>query len=120
IWYNALRGLEQLVLDRASLRFRQELGVKLADVLYDGQWFTPVRAAMMAGVQSLATIMTGEVRLKLYKGSASVEGRKSPFSLYSEAFATFEADDVYDQKDAAGFIRLFSLPSRIRALTQGA
>lgn len=120
IWYNALRGLEQLVLDRASLRFRQELGVKLADVLYDGQWFTPVRAAMMAGVQSLATIMTGEVRLKLYKGTASVEGRKSPFSLYSEAFATFEADDVYDQKDAAGFIRLFSLPSRIRALTQGA
>lgn len=119
IWYTALRGLEQLVLDRASLRFRQELGVKLADLLYDGQWFTPVRAAMLAGVQSLATVMTGEVRLKLYKGQVSVEGRQSPFSLYSEAFATFEADDVYDQKDAAGFIRLFSLPSRIRALTQG-
>lgn len=120
IWYTGLRGLEQLVLDRASLRFRQELGVKLADVLYDGQWFTPVRVAMLAAVDCLAKVMTGEVRLKLYKGQVTVEGRQSPFSLYSEAFATFEADDVYNQKDAAGFIRLFSLPSRIRALTQGA
>lgn len=120
IWYTGLRGLEQLVLDRASLRFRQELGVKLADVLYDGQWFTPVRVAMLAAVDCLAKVMTGEVRLKLYKGQVTVEGRQSSFSLYSEAFATFEADDVYNQKDAAGFIRLFSLPSRIRALTQGA
>lgn len=120
IWYTGLRGLEQLVLDRASLRFRQELGVKLADVLYDGQWFTPVRVAMLAAVDCLAKVMTGEVRLKLYKGQVTVEGRQSLFSLYSEAFATFEADDVYNQKDAAGFIRLFSLPSRIRALTQGA
>jgi len=119
IWYQALRGLEQLVLDRASLRFRQELGVKLADLLYDGQWFTPVRAAMVAAVQSLATVMTGDVRLQLYKGQATVVGRRSPFSLYSEAFATFEEDEVYNQKDAAGFIRLFSLSSRIRALTQG-
>lgn len=119
IWYTALRGLEQLVLDRASLRFRQEIGVKLADLLYDGQWFTPVRKAFVAAVTELAQCMTGEVRLKLYKGQASIEGRRSAFSLYSEDFATFDADEVYNQKDAAGFIRLFSLPSRIRALTQG-
>lgn len=117
IWYTALRGLEQLVLDRASLRFRQELGVKLADLIYDGQWFTPVRVAMLAAIESLSQVMTGDVRIKLYKGHVSVEGRRSPYSLYSEEFATFSEDEVYNQKDAAGFIRLFSLSSRIRALT---
>ncbi|MCC5854931.1 MAG: argininosuccinate synthase [Idiomarina sp.] len=119
LWSAGLRALEQLVLDRASLRFRQELGVKLADILYDGQWFTPVRSAMLAAVEALSHTMSGEVKLKLYKGNVILLGRRSPNSLYSEDFATFAADEVYHQKDAEGFIRLFSLSSRIRKLMQG-
>lgn len=116
IWYKALRGLEELVHDRACQRLRHNLGQQLADVLYDGQWFTPVRSALQAASQELASALTGQVRLMLYKGQVQVVGRQSPVSLYSEDFATFEADDVYQQQDAAGFIRLFSLPSRIRFL----
>ncbi|CUS48872.1 MAG: argininosuccinate synthase ArgG [Idiomarinaceae bacterium HL-53] len=118
IWYTALRALEQLVLDRASQRLRTELGLKLADVIYDGQWFTPVRKALMAAMDTFATQLSGEVKLQLYKGNIITLGRKSPFSLYQEAFATFDEDEVYSQKDAAGFIRLFSLPSRIRAMNE--
>jgi len=116
LWYKGLRGLEELVLDRPCQRLRHDLGQKLADVLYDGQWFTPVRQALCAAVSSLSSVMTGTVRLALYKGNVQVVGRKSPHSLYSEAFATFDEDEVYKQKDAEGFIRLFSLSSRIRAM----
>lgn len=116
IWFNALQGLEQLTLDRPSVQLRKYLGNQLAMVLYDGQWFTPVRNALCAATQELAKALTGEVVLSLYKGNAVVTQRCSPQSLYSEAFATFEDDDVYDQKDAAGFIRLHSLASRIRTL----
>lgn len=119
IWYQALRGLEELVHDRPCQRLRHQLGQQLADLLYDGQWFTPVREALLASVAVLASKLTGTVRIGLYKGNITVLGRQSPFSLYSEAFATFEQDEVYQQKDAAGFIRLFSLASRIRALKQG-
>lgn len=119
IWYQGLRGIEELVHDRACQRLRHDLGQRLSDVLYDGQWFTPVREALLAAVHSLATKLTGTVRIALYKGNVTVIGRRSPLSLYSEAFATFEEDEVYQQKDAAGFIRLFSLASRIRALKQG-
>lgn len=119
IWYHALRGLEELVHDRPCQRLRHQLGQQLADLLYDGQWFTPVREALLASVSVLASKLTGTVRIGLYKGNITVLGRKSPYSLYSEAFATFEQDEVYQQKDAAGFIRLFSLASRIRALKQG-
>ncbi|RUO38382.1 argininosuccinate synthase [Aliidiomarina shirensis] len=119
IWYQGLRGIEELVHDRACQRLRHDLGQRLSDVLYDGQWFTPVREALLAAVHSLATKLTGTVRIALYKGNVTVIGRSSPLSLYSEAFATFEEDEVYQQKDAAGFIRLFSLASRIRALKQG-
>ncbi|MCH8500308.1 MAG: argininosuccinate synthase [Aliidiomarina sp.] len=119
IWYQALRGLEELVHDRPCQRLRHQLGQQLADLLYDGQWFTPVREALLASVAVLASKLTGTVRVGLYKGNITVLGRQSPYSLYSEAFATFEQDEVYQQKDAAGFIRLFSLASRIRALKQG-
>ena len=119
VWYTALRGLEELVHDRPCQRLRHDLGQRLSDILYDGQWFTPVREALLAAVASLANKLTGTVRIGLYKGNVTVLGRKSPYSLYSEAFATFEEDEVYQQKDAAGFIRLFSLASRIRALKQG-
>lgn len=116
LWYTALQGLEQLTLDRSSVQLRKYLGNQLALVLYDGQWFTPVRNALCAAAIELARALTGEVVLTLYKGQAVVSQRRSPQSLYSEAFATFEDDDVYNQKDAAGFIRLHSLSSRIRAL----
>lgn len=119
LWYKGLQGLEQLVLDRPSNQLRRYLGQQLAQVLYDGNWFTPVRSALTAAARDLAKTLTGEVIIKLYKGQATVVQRHSPESLYSEAFATFEDDEVYNQKDAAGFIRLHSLPSRIRALHKG-
>lgn len=119
LWYTALQGLEQLTMDRPSVQLRRYLGNQLALVLYDGNWFTPVRKALCVAAAELATVLTGDVVLKLYKGQAQVIQRRSPQSLYSEAFATFEDDEVYNQKDAAGFIRLHSLPSRIRAQQNG-
>ncbi|MGX5914116.1 argininosuccinate synthase [Aliidiomarina sp. Khilg15.8] len=119
LWYKGLQGLEQLVLDRPSNQLRRYLGQQLAQVLYDGNWFTPVRSALTAAAGELAKVLTGEVVIQLYKGQATVVQRQSPETLYSEAFATFEDDEVYNQKDAAGFIRLHSLPSRIRALHNG-
>lgn len=119
LWYNALQGLEQLTMDRPSVQLRRYLGNQLALVLYDGNWFTPVRKALCVAASELASVLTGDVVLKLYKGQAQVIQRRSPQSLYSEAFATFEDDEVYNQKDAAGFIRLHSLPSRIRAQQHG-
>jgi argininosuccinate synthase len=86
--------------------------------MYDGRWFTALNDAILASAASFAKLVTGEVVIKLYKGQASVVQRKSPNSLYSEDFATFGADDVYDQSHAEGFIRLFSLSSRIKALKQ--
>lgn len=120
IWNTGLRALESLVLDRPSWRLRNSLGTQLADVLYDGQWFTPVRFAICSAIDSLSEQMTGTVRLALFKGSVRVLGRKSPNSLYLESFATFDEDEVYSQKDAEGFIRLFSLSQKIRALTKEA
>ena len=84
--------------------------------MYNGQWFTPLREAIAAFVATTQERVTGTVRVKLYKGSCTVVGRKSPFSLYREDFATFGQDDVYDQSDAEGFINLFGLPLKVRAL----
>lgn len=112
----AIKGLETLVYDRTSLKYREEIGLEFAQLVYDGRWFTPLKDALLAAATSLAEQLTGDVVVKLYKGSATVVKRRSPNSLYSEAFATFEGDEVYNQKDAAGFIRLYSLASRIRAL----
>jgi argininosuccinate synthase len=114
----ALKGLEALVYDRTSLKYREEVGQEFAQLVYDGRWFTPLKDALLAAATSLAEQLTGDVVMKLYKGNVTVAKRRSPNSLYSEAFATFEGDEVYNQKDAAGFIRLYSLASRIRALHQ--
>jgi argininosuccinate synthase len=116
ILMEALRGIEQLVLDRDSMRYREELAVEYARVVYDGRWFCPLRESLQAAVESLAKPLTGETAVRLFKGTATATRRRSPNSLYSHAFATFGEDEVYDQRHAEGFIRLFSLPSRIRAM----
>ncbi|HCB17343.1 MAG TPA: argininosuccinate synthase [Alteromonas sp.] len=112
----AYKALETMVLDKASLKYREQLALEFSHVMYDGRWFTPLSDALIAGAASFAKYVTGEIVVKLYKGQATVTQRQSPNSLYSEDFATFGADDVYDQKHAEGFIRLFSLSSRIAAL----
>ncbi len=114
----ALRGIEQLVLDKTSFEFREELGLKASHLVYDGRWFTPLRKAILSAAEELAQDVNGEVVIKLYKGQATVVQKHSENSLYSEEFATFGADEVYDQSHAGGFIRLYSLSSRIRALNR--
>ena len=114
----AYKGLETLILDKESLKFRESIGLEFSHVIYDGRWFTPLAKAQLAAAASLAEKVTGDVVVKLYKGQATVTQRRSPNSLYSEEFATFGADEVYDQQHAEGFIRLFSLSSRITALNQ--
>jgi argininosuccinate synthase len=116
----ALRGLEQLVLDRETTYLRERLAVEFARDIYNGQWFTPKREALWAAFNQISRVMNGEIVVRLYKGTATTVRRKSPNSLFSEAFATFSKDEVYDQKDAGGFIRLYSLPSRIAALRENA
>lgn len=115
---HALRALEQLVLDRDSVKWREQLGLEMAYVVYDGRWFAPLRHSLQAAAEALAEKVNGEVVLQLYKGQVTAIQKQSPDSLYSEAFATFGEDDVYDHRHAAGFIRLFSLSSRIRALNE--
>lgn len=112
----AHRELESLVLDRETLYFKQIVSLKYAELTYDGLWFTPLHEAMDAFVNSTQGPVTGTVRLKLYKGNIISAGCKSPFSLYREDFATFGQEDVYDQSHAEGFIRLFGLSLKVRAL----
>jgi len=112
----AARGLEELVLDRTTLHFRERLSHDFSEMIYEGSWFTPLREAIWASFESIARVMTGDIVVRLHQGSAVVIKRRSKHSLYSESFATFGADEVYDQSHAGGFIRLHSLPSRIRAL----
>ncbi|MDT0595521.1 argininosuccinate synthase [Glaciecola petra] len=114
------KALECLVLDKAAFKHREQIGLEYAHVMYDGRYFTPLNDALLAGAASFAQLVTGEVVIKLYKGNAMVVQRQSPNSLYSEDFATFGADDVYDQSHAEGFIRLFSLSSRINYLNKQA
>ncbi|CDG23196.1 Argininosuccinate synthase [Xenorhabdus poinarii G6] len=116
IMMEALRGIEQLVLDRDSFKWRQQLGLEMSYVVYDGRWFAPLRQSIQAAAESLAAGVSGEVVLKLYKGQVTAVQKKSDNSLYSEEFATFGEDAVYDHRHAEGFIRLYSLSSRIRAL----
>ncbi|WP_241650028.1 argininosuccinate synthase [Rosenbergiella collisarenosi] len=118
IMVNALRAVEQLVLDRDSFKWREQLGLEMSYVVYDGRWFTPIRKALQASAESLAEELNGEVVIRLYKGHATAIKKKSDNSLYSEEFATFGEDEVYDHSHAEGFIRLYSLSSRIRALKQ--
>lgn len=114
--YAAHSDLEQLVLDRRTLALKDALAPRYADLVYEGRWWTTEREALDALVDKTQERVTGTVRLKLYKGSADVVSRVSPFSLYDERFVTFGEDDVYDQADAAGFIRLYGLPMRVAAL----
>jgi argininosuccinate synthase len=120
ILMEALRGLEQLCYDRDTMQWRQKLALDFARIVYEGTWFTPIREVLWASAQNAAQVLDGDVRIRLFKGTATVSGRRSPNSLYSQDFATFGADDVYDQTHAEGFIRLFSLPARIRALRDAA
>ncbi len=112
----AHRELESLILDRETMHYKQTIAVKYAEITYNGLWFTPLREALDAFVNSTQGPVTGTVRLKLYKGNIISAGRKSPFSLYREDFATFGQEDVYDQSHAEGFIRLFGLSMKVRAL----
>ena len=112
----AHRELESLVLDRETCHFKEMVAVKYTELVYNGLWFTPLREAIDAFVLATQGPVTGTVRLKLYKGNIITAGRKSPFSLYREDFATFGEEDVYDQSHAEGFIRLFGLSMKVRAL----
>ncbi len=112
----AHRELEYLCLDRATFHFKQHVGIKYGELVYDGMWFAPLREALAAFVDETQKTVTGTVKLKLYKGNIISAGSKSPNSLYSQEFVTFEHDDVYNQADATGFINLFGLPLKVRAL----
>ncbi len=118
ILYTAHAALETLVLDRATMHYKAGVAIKYADLVYDGMWYSPLREALAAFVAKTQQVVTGTVRIKLYKGTCKAAGIKSPYSLYSEEFATFGEDEVYNQKDAEGFINLFGLPLKVKALTQ--
>ena len=118
ILFYAHRELEYLCLDRATMHFKEQLAVRYGELVYDGMWFSPLKEAMDAFVDSTQQTVTGTVRLKLYKGNIMSAGTKSPYSMFHEGFVTFGRDEVYNQKDAEGFINLFGLPLKIRALMQ--
>ena len=114
IYHLAHRGIEQLTLDRGAAHLKDELAPKYAELIYNGFWFSPEREMLQAAIDHSQEKVTGTVRLKLYKGGVYVVGRKSPYSLYSEKVVTFEDDaGAYDQRDAAGFIKLNALRLRL-------
>jgi argininosuccinate synthase len=114
----AMRALEELVLDRETRHYREHLGLTFAELVYDGRWFTPLREALWTCAEHMAMKLDGEIVVRLFKGTATAVQRKSPHSLYAEKVVSFEGEEVYSQKDAGGFIRLLSLPERIRALKE--
>lgn len=116
ILYAAHACLESLCLDRATAHFKEDAAKRYAELLYDGVWFHPLREALDAFVNKTQETVSGVVKMKLYKGNCTIFGMESPYSLYSEDFATFGEDEVYNQKDAEGFINLFGLPLKVRAL----
>ena len=113
ILYHAHNKLEEICLDRDTYHYKQQVGLKFAELVYFGQWFTPLRSALSAFVDSTQETVTGDVKLKLYKGNIIDAGVTSPYSLYDEEIATFDEDDVYNQADASGFINLFGLPVKV-------
>jgi len=119
ILYRAHEALETLCLDRDTQHYKEVVAARFAELVYFGQWFTPLREALSAFVDKTQELVTGEVTLKLYKGNVILAGIESPYSLYSEEIATFNEDEVYDQNDSAGFIALFGLPAVVRAKMQG-
>ena len=114
--YKGHAALEQLCLDKETLHFKQVVGLRFAELVYNGQWFTPLREALSAFVSQTEENITGRVRLKLYKGNVILAGRKSPYSLYREDYVTFDQDNVYNQADAEGFIKLYGLPLKVSAM----
>ena len=116
ILMEAHKQLEELVLDRATMEMKKDIGNKMAQVVYEGKWFTPLCDALRAFVASTQEYVTGEVKFKLYKGNISKAGTTSPYSLYSESLASFTTGDLYDHHDADGFITLFGLPLKVRAM----
>ena len=118
ILYKAHQTLESVCLDKATLHQKLALALKYAELVYNGQWYSRLREAIDAFVDVTQQPVTGEVRLELYKGNVIVTGRRSPNSLYREDYASFGHMDVYDQKDAGGFIRLFGLPNKVESLLE--
>jgi argininosuccinate synthase len=116
ILYHAHETLETLTLDKETAHYKALVAQKYAELVYNGQWYTPLREAIDAFVDKTQESVTGEVKLKLYKGNIVNAGTKSPNSLYSEDIATFGADEVYNQKDSEGFINLFGLPLKVKAM----
>lgn len=116
ILMEAQQQLEELVLDRATMDVKKDMGNKMAQIVYEGNWFTPLREAVQAFVTSTQKYVTGEVKFKLYKGNIIKAGTTSPYSLYSESLASFTTGDLYDHHDAEGFITLFGLPLKVRAM----
>ena len=118
ILYKAHQVLETITLDRDTQHYKEMVALRFAELVYFGQWYTPLREALSAFVDKTQETVTGDVKLKLYKGNMINAGVTSPYTLYSEDFATFDADEVYDQKDSAGFINLFGLPIKVRAILE--
>lgn len=118
ILYYAHRELEYLCLDRATFHYKEGVAIRFGELVYDGMWFCQLREALTAFADSTQETVTGTVKLKLYKGNIMSAGAKSPYSLYNQEFVTFEEDHVYNQADAEGFINLFGLPLKVRALMQ--
>ncbi|MCI8982573.1 MAG: argininosuccinate synthase [Hungatella sp.] len=116
ILMEAHQQLEELVLDRATMEVKKDMGNKMSQIVYEGKWFTPLREAVQAFVESTQEYVTGEVKFKLYKGNIIKAGTTSPYSLYSESLASFTTGDLYDHHDADGFITLFGLPLKVRAM----
>ena len=116
ILMEAHQQLEELVLDRATMEVKKDMGNKMAQIVYEGKWFTPLREAVQAFVTSTQEYVTGEVKFKLYKGNIIKAGTTSPYSLYNESLASFTTGDLYDHHDAEGFITLFGLPLKVRAM----
>ena len=116
ILYHAHDKLEEICLDKQTAHYKEGVGQKFAELVYDGLWFTPLREALSAFVESTQQTVTGDVKLKLYKGNIIDAGVTSPYSLYDEDIATFSEDEVYNQADSAGFINLFGLPIKVQAM----
>lgn len=119
ILYHAHKVLETITIDKETQHYKQQVALKFADLVYNGQWFTPLREALSAFVDATQEHVTGDVKLKLYKGNIINAGVTAPYSLYNEEIATFDEDNVYDQTDSQGFINLFGLPIKVKALADG-
>lgn len=116
ILYKAHQWLESICIDKETMHYKQGVAIKFGEILYNGQWFTPLREALSAFVDKTSETVTGEVKIKLYKGNITPASISSPYTLYSEQIASFGEDDSYDQNDSAGFINLFGLPIKVKAM----